>query len=121
MKSFWGWGAKFAQSPQKTTPTLTETLKSTNSAFEENYGDGIKITEEFAKFLGPPSEILDHIVLGSSYDAGNHECMDNLNVGFILNVAEECSNLYDAPHVQYLKLIIQDFATAEGNEPVPSF
>ncbi len=39
---------------------------------------------------------------GSSYDVSNHELMDELKVGWIINVAEECENLYQHSDIMYL-------------------
>lgn len=45
---------------------------------------------------GPPTQVLDYLYLGSSADDRDHELMDSMGVGWVLNAAEECGNLY--PH-----------------------
>jgi len=72
------------------------------------YGSRLSISEETSKTLGPPAEILDHITLGSSFDVSDLETLKRLNIGYVLNVAEEFEHPNPPKHVQFLNLKFQD-------------
>ena len=57
-------------------------------------------------FVGAPTQILPHLYLGSSADARNHKLMDSLNIGWILNTADECGKLYNHEVPNLLKIFI---------------
>jgi len=86
-----------------------------NSIIEAKYGNGLSISEEHATSLGPPSIILDYLVLGNSFDAKSTETMESLRIGRILNVADECDRRCRNKKVKYLKLVVQDMVE-EGNQ-----
>ncbi|MFN3922690.1 MAG: dual specificity protein phosphatase family protein [Pseudarthrobacter sp.] len=82
--------------------------KPSNAEIEAQDGQKYSIDEETCKKMGPPAEILDFLILGSAFDLKNHQKMDEMGVGFVLNVAEECGNLYKHDEISYLKIAISD-------------
>ena len=79
-----------------------------NNEIEASEGQPLVIDEHTAKLLGPPILATDYLILGSSFDVANHQLMDEMNVGWVLNVAEECGNLYKSPDVNYCKIALSD-------------
>ena len=55
-----------------------------NAKLEAKEGETLDPLHEY---LGPPALIMDHLLLGSSFDVKDHKMMDELEVGWILNVA----------------------------------
>eukprot|EP01119_Soliformovum_irregulare_P019393 TRINITY_DN6125_c0_g1_i2.p2 TRINITY_DN6125_c0_g1~~TRINITY_DN6125_c0_g1_i2.p2 ORF type:complete len:235 (-),score=33.37 TRINITY_DN6125_c0_g1_i2:39-743(-) len=76
----------------------------TNAEIEES--EGIYLTD--GTRFGPPAVVLPFLILGSSGDARDHKLMDELGVGWVLNVATEVGCMYKHDDVKYLKVEIQD-------------
>lgn len=56
--------------------------ESKNSKIEKEVGNGLSISQEHSEHLGPPA-VIDHLVLGSSFDAGNRELLDKHDVRYL--------------------------------------
>jgi protein tyrosine/serine phosphatase len=75
--------------------------------FKKRVFSALPKIDQYHTFFSGPTHIIDNIYLGSAYNASNYDSMEQINIGFIINMTSEISN-YHCDQIIYKKYPIYD-------------